>query len=100
MNKFKKISAILILVILIAAICLFAGCDDGRAQSAEASLDFDGLGSAPTAEAAAKATPIDKSRLTLSDTISTDKAVLDSIKYILVTSNQNLIDCDFFAAAS
>lgn len=47
MNKFKKISAILILVILIAAICLFAGCDDGRAQSAEASLDFDGLGSAP-----------------------------------------------------
>ncbi len=45
MNKFKKISAILILVILIAAICLFAGCDDGRAQSAEASLDFDGLGS-------------------------------------------------------
>lgn len=100
MKNFKKITAAVLLVILMATIFLLAGCSDKRAESAEANLDFDGLGSAPTAEAIAKATPFDKSKITLSDSQSTEQAVLDSIKYMLVTSNQNLIDCDFFAAAS
>ena len=100
MKRFKKITVVCLLVILFTTILVISGCKDSRATSAPASLDFDGLGSAPTQEAIAKSTPIDKSKVTLSDTTSTDQAVLDSIKYMLVTSNQNIIDCDFFAAAS
>ena len=38
----------------------------------------------------------DKSKIKLSDEMTEDQEVLDSIEYLLRTSNQNLIDCDFF----
>ena len=99
MKKTKTLIITTILIITTLILAIFSGCA-GKANSAPANLDFDGLGSAPTAEAMAKATPIDKSRLSFSDTMTEDQAVLDSIVYLLKLSNQNLIDADFFAAGA
>ena len=76
-SKFLIITAILVIVTITAA--LFAGCVK-KAMGAEGDLDFDGLASAPTQEARAKAQPVDKSKITLSDTMTEDQAVLDSIE--------------------
>ena len=96
-SKILIITAILVIITITAA--LFAGCV-GKANTAQASLDFDGLASAPPQEAAAKSVPIDKSKIKLSDTLTEDQAVLDSIEYLLRLSNKNMIDSDFFAAAA
>ncbi|MDE6362081.1 MAG: hypothetical protein K2L53_03805 [Clostridia bacterium] len=96
-SKFLIITAILVIVTITAA--LFAGCVK-KAMGAEGDLDFDGLASAPTQEARAKAQPVDKSKITLSDTMTEDQAVLDSIEYLLRLSNKNIIESDFFAAAA
>lgn len=97
----KKTKTLIITTMLIMTliIAVFSGCA-GKANSAPVDLDFDGLGSAPTAEAIAKATPIDKSRLTFSETVTEDQAVLDSIVYLLTLSNRNLIEANFFAAGA
>ena len=99
MKKTKTLIIASILISLTMIIALFSGCS-GRANYAEANLNFDGLSSAPTQEAMTKAIPVDKSKITLSDSDTTDQNVLDSIEYIIRLSNQNLIDCDFFAAGS
>lgn len=99
MKKTKPLIIASILISLTMIVALFSGCS-GRANYAEANLNFDGLSSAPTQEAMTKAIPVDKSRITLSDSDTTDQNVLDSIEYIIRLSNQNLIDCDFFAAGS
>lgn len=91
------ISAILLIAIVCAA--TFAGCA-GAAKSAEVDLNFDGLGSKPNAEASAKATPVDKSRIVESAEQTSDAEVLASIKYLIQLSNQNHIDADFYATAA
>ncbi|MDE7336728.1 MAG: hypothetical protein K2N32_01265 [Clostridia bacterium] len=95
----KKLTASVILVIMIVTIALLAGCSGG-AQTAEVDLTFDNLGSKPNAEAAAKATPIDKSTLKFSDEDTTDPEVLASIIKVILIANQNNVDCDFYAAAA
>ena len=95
----KKLTASIILVIMIITIALLAGCSGG-AQTAEVDLDFDNLGSKPNAEAAAKATPINKSELTFSEEETSDPAVLSSIIKLILIANQNNVDCDFYAAAA
>ncbi|MDE6275689.1 MAG: hypothetical protein K2M75_04025 [Clostridia bacterium] len=96
-RKTLIIAAILVIATLIAAI--FAGCVH-TPTNAEASLEFDGLASKPTQEAIAKSTPVDKDKIALSETVTEDKAVLDSIEYLLRLSNKNLIETDFFAAGA
>lgn len=95
----KKLTASIILVIMIITIALLAGCSGG-AQTAEVDLDFDNLGSKPNAEAVAKATPINKSELTFSEEETSDPAVLSSIIKLILIANQNNVDCDFYAAAA
>ncbi len=95
----KKISITLIVIVLALSAVLMCACGP-KVQSTEASLDFDNLGSRPNAQAAANSTPVDASKITLSSEETTDQAVLDSIEYLLKLSNQNNIDCDFFAAAA
>ena len=99
MKKTKTLIITTMLIIMTLVVAILSGCT-GKSNWAEVNLNFDGLGSAPTQEAAAKAVPVDKSTINLSDTDTTDQAVLDSIKYLLILANQNLIDCDFFAAAA
>lgn len=99
-SKFRKAAIVMLLAVLTLTITILTGCADGRAMTAEADLNFDGLASAPPSETAEKATPIDKSKITLSSETTTDQAVLDSIEYILRLTNQNHIDCEFFAAAA
>ncbi len=96
-SKLLIITAILVIVTITAAV--FAGCV-GKANPSDANLDFDGLASAPTSEAKAKAQPVDKSKIALSDTMTEDQSVLDSIEYLLRLSNKNIIETDFFAAAA
>ena len=95
----KKFIATVILIITLTAVLLLTGCNGG-ADKAEANLDFDNLGSKPNAAAIAKATPIDKSSLTLSSEETDDPAVLASIREIILIANQNNVECDFYAAAA
>ena len=99
MKKSKILTFTAMLLILVITVAVFAGCI-GKANSAPADLDFDGLGLKPTKEAIAKSTPIDRNKVTLSDTLTDDQAVLDSVKYLLTLSNRNLIECDFFTAGA
>lgn len=99
MKKTKTLLIATLLTVMTLTVAILSGCT-GKSNWAEVNLDFDGLGSAPTQEAKDKAVPVDKNKIVLSDTDTTDQAVLDSIKYLLILSNQNLIDCDFFAAAA
>lgn len=94
----KKI-IIPILLIIAMAFMMLTGCYE-EVKRAETNLDFDNLGAKPNEEVASSVTPIDKSKVTLSSETTTDKAVLDSIKYIIQLSNQNNIDLDFYAAAA
>lgn len=95
----KKIVTVFLLIFTMVGILAFAGCVD-PAERAEVSLDFDGLGLEPPEEAASASTPVDSSKITLSSEVTTDKAVLESIRYLLQLSNQNNIDADFYAAAA
>ncbi|MDE5654920.1 MAG: hypothetical protein K2I46_04860 [Clostridia bacterium] len=99
MKKIKTLIITSMLVILTLIVALLSGCAE-KANYAEADLNFDGLAEAPTQEAMAKAIPVDKTKISLSDTDTTDQAVLDSIEYIIRLANQNLIDCDFFAGGA
>lgn len=100
MKKNNKIILISIILILSVTAAIFVGCVKPAEHPEDTSLDFDGLGSTPTEAAIAKSVAFDKSKIKLSDEMTEDQEVLDSIEYLLRTSNQNLIDCDFFAAAA
>ena len=95
----KKFATTFILIILLVSILLMSACSGG-ADTADADLNFDGLGSKPNAQAAAKATHIDPSKIKLSDEETTDPEVLSSIIYLISTANQNNVECDFYAAAA
>lgn len=99
MKNFKKLTVVLIILTIIIAVFAFAGCTK-PAKRVEANLNFDGLGTKPGDEVAAKTVHVDKSKITLSSETTTDKAVLDSIRYLILLSNQNNIDIDFYAAAA
>lgn len=95
----KKIVTVILLVFTMVGIVAFAGCTD-PAERAEVDLTFDGLGLEPPEDIASAATPVDPSKITLSSEVTTDKAVLESIRYLLKLSNQNNIDTEFYAAAA
>lgn len=95
----KKFITVLLLIFTLAATVAFAGCTD-PAERAEVDLTFDGLGLEPPEDIAAAAEHVDPSKLTLSSEVTTDKAVLESIRYLLKLSNQNNIDTEFYAAAA
>ncbi|MDE7078773.1 MAG: hypothetical protein K2O95_01485 [Clostridia bacterium] len=95
----KKFLATVILVITLLAVFTLTGCNGG-AETADVDLNFDNLGSIPNEQAMAKATHIDPSKVKLSDEESTDPEVLSSIIYLLLTANQNNVECDFYAAAA
>lgn len=95
----KKFATTLILIILLISILMMSACNGG-AQTAEADLNFDNLGSKPNEKAAAKATHVDPSKIKLSAEETTDPEVLSSIVYLLSTANQNNVECDFYAAAA
>ena len=90
MRKTKTLIITSILIITTLVLALLSGCA-GKANSAPADLDFDGLGSAPTPEAMAKATHIDPSKLTFSETMTEAQARLDSIVDLLSLANNNII---------
>lgn len=95
----KKIITVITIVLIMIGVLAFAGCQD-PAERAEVDLTFDGLGSKPCDEVALQAKPVDKSKITLSEETTTDKSVIESIRYLLKLSNQNNIDIDFYAAAA
>lgn len=95
----KKFLCFIVLLTVIVSVFAFSGCTK-PANRAEVDLTFDGLGTKPSDEVAATVQGIDKSKITLSSETTTDKAVLESIRYLLKLSNQNNIDIDFYAAAA
>ncbi len=99
MKNFKKLTIVLIILTIVVAVFAFAGCTK-PAKRVAPDLNFDGLGSKPNDEVAAKSIPVDKSKIKLSSENTTDPEVLASIKYLLQLSNQNNIDIDFYAAAA
>jgi len=99
MKKFVKIGAVTVVLTIIFAVILLGGCAP-KVNDADANLDFDNMGSKPNAQAIAAATAVDKNKITLSETETTDAKVLESIKYIFLLANENAIAAPFFAAGA
>lgn len=95
----KKFTSIIILIVVLVCVFAFAGCTK-PAQRVEADLSFDGLGTKPNDEIAATVQAVDKSKIKLSSEVTTDKEVIESIRYLLKLSNQNNVEVDFYAAAA
>ncbi|MGN0771219.1 MAG: hypothetical protein ACI4MI_01395 [Christensenellales bacterium] len=97
----KKIKILAVCLLVAMVFCLaFTGCDSEERENATISLDYDDILVKPVAASAQGATAIDSSKITLSNDLTDDIAVLESAAYLFTLANENAHKVDFSASVS